>query len=77
MSNRLLTTCQVASILNIGISTVHAYHYKGLLKPVILPHTIESKATKRNWNAKRFELSEVERFWHSIGGSGSLSIGGA
>jgi len=71
----LLTTREVSEKLSIGISTVHAYHYKGLLKPVILPHTTESKATKRNWNAKRFELSEVERFWHSIGGSGSLSGG--
>jgi len=71
--NSLLTTDQVAKLLSIGISTVHAYHYRGLLKPILLPHTVDSQATKRNWQAKRFELCEVERFWHSIGGSGSLS----
>lgn len=62
----LLTTKEVAEMLNIGKSTVYDYARSGIIKSVILPSVRPSKATKRNRKALRFRPEEIEKFLNSL-----------
>lgn len=60
--NKLLTAQEVASLLNVGLSTVYAYAQSNLIKAVFLPRTHASRAKKRNRQCVRFEMSAIEQF---------------
>jgi hypothetical protein len=63
----LLTTKEVAAMLNLGRTTVYDYARAGFIKPIYLPSVKESTATKRNKKAIRFTIEAVNQFLHTIG----------
>lgn len=57
----LMTAKDVAEMLSIGLSSVYAYVYAGLLVPIYLPKTNKSIAKVRNKNSMRFTFDSVNK----------------
>ena len=57
--HKLYTAKGVAEMLSIGLSTVYAYVYAGLLKPIYLPKTNKSTAKVRNKQSMRFTFASI------------------
>lgn len=62
---RLLKAKDVSQILNVGLSTVYAYSDRGILNPIYLPLSTNSKAVKHNKRFVRFSLEEIQQFIHT------------
>lgn len=58
---KLLKAKEVAEILNVGLSTVYAYVYAGILIPIYLPKTNCSTVKVRNKQSMRFTFDSLNK----------------
>ncbi len=72
----LLTAKDVAEMLSVGLSTIYAYVYAGILSPIYLPKTNQSTAKVRNKQSMRFTFDSVNKMLDNQIGSLCFDVEG-